>query len=280
MSFENTKNPVSIGAALNLVLGVGGELIYRVMCVPYRHGMLVIALFGCLVIGYGCGTSEPYVIKEPYRMHPEFYRRALRIKTPGLIAPDVRICELTAGGVRELRDDWGAAGRQNVADALTACLDEQACRVKTCVVGKEIEEELEDIQTLYRAVSQSIQIHTYGPYPFPEKRKNFIYSVGAIEDLLQRLEADALIFVYGYDEISTVGRKALTVLGVAIGAVTGVMVLPTSGMTSVSVGLVDRSGAILWYNVKASAGIYDLRKPESAKTLLKDILSDLPRLGI
>jgi hypothetical protein len=212
-------------------------------------------------------------------MHPEFNKRALRIKTPGMIAPDVNICELTAGGVREIRDDWSAAGEQNVADALAECLDEQACTVKTCVVGKEIEEELVDIHALYRAVSQSIQIHTYGPHLFPEKQKNFVYSVGSIENLLDRLEADALIFVYGYDEISTVGRKALTVLGVALGAVTGVMILPNSGITAVSVSLVDPSGAILWYSVKAGAGVYDLRKPESAKTLLKDILSDLPRLG-
>jgi len=240
---------------------------------------LLFALQCCILSGYGCGTADYYVIKEPYRIHPEFYKRALRIKTPGLIAPDVKICELTAGGVREIRDDWSAAGKQNVVDALAECLDEQACAVKTCVVGKEIEEELEDIHALYRAVSRSIQIHTYGPYPFPEKQKNFIYSVGSIENLLHRLEADALIFVYGYDEISTVGRKALTVLGVAIGAVTGVMVVPGSGITAVSVGLVDPSGAILWYNIKAGAGAYDLRKPESAKALLKDILSDLPRLG-
>jgi hypothetical protein len=201
---------------------------YRIMNVRHPHKLLVIALFGCLAMGYGCGASEPYLIKEPYRMHPEFYKRALRIKTPGLIAPDVKVCELTAGGVREFRDDWGAAGKQNVAGALAECLDEQACRVKTCVAGKGIEEELEDIEALYRAVSQSIQTHTYGPHLFPEKQMNFVYSVGSIEDLLQRLEADALIFVYGYDEISTAGRKALTVLGVAIGAVTGVLVLPRS----------------------------------------------------
>jgi hypothetical protein len=103
--------------------------------------------------------------------------------------------------------------------------------------------------------------------------------VGSIEELLRRLGADALIFVYGYDEISTVGRKALTVLGVAIGAVTGVMILPRSGITAVSVGLVDPSGAILWYNTKAGAGAYDLRKAESAKALLQAILTDLPRLG-
>jgi hypothetical protein len=249
------------------------------MYTSYPHRLLLIALFSCLAILYGCDTPEYYVIKEPYRMHPEFYKRALRIKTPGLITPDVKVCELTAGGVREIRDDWSAAGKQNVAGALAECLDEQACKVKTCVVGKDIEEELEDIHALYRAVSRSIQIHTYGPHPFPEKQKNFIYSVGSIENLLHRLEADALLFVYGYDEISTVGRKALTVLGVAIGAVTGVMVVPGSGITAVSVGLADPSGAILWYNIKAGAGVYDLRKPGSAKTLLKDILSDLPRLG-
>jgi hypothetical protein len=100
-------------------------------------------------------------------MHPEFYKRALRIKTPGMIAPDVKVCELTAGGVREIRDDWSAAGKQNVATALAECLDEQACTVKTCVVGKDIEEELEDIIALYRSVPPRLSFYLYGPHPFP-----------------------------------------------------------------------------------------------------------------
>jgi hypothetical protein len=44
-----------------------------------------------------------------------------------------------------------------------------------------------------------------------------------------------------------------------------------------SVGIVDASGSILWYNAKSSQGSYDLRDRESAAKLLAEILSDLPR---
>ena len=53
--------------------------------------------------------------------------------------------------------------------------------------------------------------------------------------------------------------------------------IPRGGITQVSVGIVDASGSILWYNVKASEGGYDLRDRESATKLLAEILSDLPR---
>jgi hypothetical protein len=55
------------------------------------------------------------------------------------------------------------------------------------------------------------------------------------------------------------------------------MVIPRGGITEVSVGIVDASGSILWYNAKRSEGGYDLRDRESATKFLAEILSDVPR---
>jgi len=226
----------------------------------------------CLsLIAFGCAPKA-------YRAHPELEMRSKDINTPGLISPDVKIYELTAGGVRELRDDWCIKGEKNVMGAITECCREKEAEIKTLTIDEEIEEEMKDIQALYRAVSSSIQLHTYGPHVFPEKKENFEYSIGSVERILRKFRSDALIFVYGFDEESTTGRKALHAAGIIAGAFTGVVVTPRYAITSVSVALVEESGTILWYCVNTKPG-YDLRKPESASKLVKHILSDFPRLG-
>jgi len=230
---------------------------------------LLLAILGC----------APPAYRAPYRAHPELEIRSKNIKTPSLLPPDIKIYELTAGGVRELRDDWSLRGRENVLRALIENLHKKQYKIKTITISEDLDEEMEEIQALYRAVSMSILMHTYGPYIFPEKLKNFDYSIGSIERILQRFDADAMIFVYGFDEISTSGRKALTVLSIIAGAFTGVALMPRAGLTSVSVALVDASGTILWYSIRSSEGGYDLRNPESAARLLRIILSDFPNLG-
>lgn len=60
-----------------------------------------------LLTTVGCATT-------PKTVHPEFETRTRDIKTAGLISPDIKIFELTAGGVRELKDDWCQKGKENV----------------------------------------------------------------------------------------------------------------------------------------------------------------------
>lgn len=231
-------------------------------------GFLVV--LSLLFLAFSCAPKA-------YRAHPELEVRSTGINNPGFVAPDIKIYELTAGGVRELRDDWSIKAEENVRRATTEGLTEKAAEIKTLTIDKDIEEEMDDIRALYRAVSSSIQLHTYGPHVFPEKKKHFEYSIGSVERILRKFGSDALIFVYGFDEESTTGRKALHAAGIIAGAFTGVVVTPRYAITSVSVALVEESGTILWYC--NSKGGYDLRKPESVAKLVKHILSDFPRLG-
>jgi len=242
----------------------------------HKKYLLLLLCFCLLWLAFGCASVTPY------RAHPEFEMRTENIKTSGLLSPDIKIYEFTAGGVRELRDDWCTRGKENVQGALLECLREKPLVVKPVTVDKDLEQEMEEIYALYRAVSASINTHTYGEFKFPEKTKNFDYSIGSVEKILQRSEADALIFVNGFDEISTAGRKALKVVGFIAGiaaaaaGVGGAVPIPRSGITVISVALVDPSGNILWYNIKGSEGGYDLRKPESATELVREILSEYP----
>ena len=238
-----------------------------------RKTWLVWAGFSLWLALAGCATTG----HREYCAHPQLEMRAKDVETAALISPDIKVYELTTGGVRELRDDWCSTGKENVHEATLKHLQDKLTAVKPTPVSKETEEELEEVYALYRAVSASIQLHVYGPYEFPEKKKNFDYSVGSIQRVLQHLGADVLVLVYGYDEISTSGRKALQAGAVAVGLLTGVVVVPRGGITQVSAGIVDASGSILWYNVKRSAGGCDLRDRESAARLLAEIFSDLPR---
>lgn len=235
-----------------------------------RKLLIVLTAVVIGVAGVGCAT---------YRTHPAYPERSGSITSSAIVPPEVKIYEFTAGGMRELRDDWCKTGRECVRATFLDNLKKRGYNAWIIAAEDEVLRDLEEVQALYRAVSASIQIHTYdGPHVFREKQKNFEYSVGSVEHILQKCGADALIFVSGSDEISTGGRKALIAAGIMVGIFTGVPVVPRGGYTTMSVALVDKSGDILWYTHKVSEGGYDLRKPESAAEFVTALLADLPEL--
>lgn len=214
---------------------------------------------------------------KTYKTHPQFGTNCKLIKSYCLIKPDVEICEISAGGVKEIRDDWCEQGLENVVAALQKTLDLKKVNYKRIIIDDDFKKEIEDIRALYRAVSQSIRLHAIGPGPhvFPEKTASFDYSVGPIDTILDRYNCDALIIVYGTDQISTGGRKALMALGAIAGAFTGVVVMPVAGMTTINFAVIDQGGNILFYTSKAGGG-YDLRKPESALSLVNQVVTEYP----
>ncbi len=241
------------------------------MCLSMKR-YLVFLLVPCLLFSsFGCATIKSST-------HSEFEVRSKNIKTPGLIPPDVKIYEFTAGGVHELRDDWSDKGKENILNALMEGFKEKEVKVNILAIDEDIEEEMEEIKALYRAVSTCIHLHTYGRYPFPEKKKNFDYSIGSIKKILDKYGSDALLFVYGSDETATGGRKGLIAASFVAAAVTGVYIGPRGSITSVSIALVEPSGTILWYCIKNRVGGYDLTEKESVSMFLEDILTNFPRL--
>jgi hypothetical protein len=245
------------------------------MRISQRKSLVFVLVLCLLSMAFGCAPITRTV-------HPEFETRTRDIKTAGLLSPDIKIYEFTAGGMRELRDDWCSQGKENVQKAVIGCLLEKPFAIKPITLEKDMEDEMEDIYALFRAVSASIVLHTQGDNRFPEKVKNFDYSVGSVENILKRYGVEGLIFVTGYDEISTAGRKVLKVVGIiasaalAAAAGGGAVIAPRSGITLVSVALVDPSGSILWYNIRGSEGSHDLRNPESTSKFVRDVLSNYP----
>ncbi|MBT8340977.1 MAG: hypothetical protein HKP58_18860 [Desulfatitalea sp.] len=234
----------------------------------YFHVVLV--LMFTVSFGYGCSPAT-------YKIHPEFNQRCQKIGSYCLIKPDVEICQISAGGVREVRDDWCELGLANVIAALEKTLTQKEVVFKDIVVEGRMDETADEIRALYRAVSYSIRVHAIGgPNVFPDKASNFDYAIGPIDDFLNVYGCDALIIVYGSDEVSSGGRKAVAVLGLLAGAFTGVAATPRGAITAINFATIDADGNILWYNSKAEGG-YDLRSKDSTQQLIDNVLAEYPR---
>jgi hypothetical protein len=188
-------------------------------------------------------------------MHPEFGTRAGSIKDPVLITPDVGMYEFSSGGVAMLRDDWSSAGRKNLQNAILEYFKDKQYNVKVIEMDSQTAKEMEEVQALYRLVHQTMDQHAFGHPQNSSNRHRFDFSIGSLEVILQKLDADAIIFVTGYDQVFTSGHKALIDLAVA-----------------------DSSGNILYYSVKGTTKGEDLRDPVSTAALIHDLLSSFPRI--
>jgi len=246
----------------------------------HHVGFWSVVFAAILLLSGGCVSTLEWYRKyqQPYRAHPELDRRAKAVRVVGLLPPDIKIYELTAGGVTELRDEWSAAGRDAVVQGLSETLKERGVAIKPLVVDKDLQRSVDDVAVLYRAVSSSIIEHTYKQHPFHTKLENFDYSVGPLDPLLQKYQADGIVIVYGVDQISTAGRKALRGVGLVLGAVTGQPVV-SQGTTVLNIALVDRSGAVLWYKIAGDSGGFDLRDARSAKAFVQRLVADFPAVG-
>lgn len=223
----------------------------------------------------GCATV-------PYRAHPEFEGRARQIKTVALIPPDVKVYELSAGGVREEMDHWSETARNN----LRAALGKRVGGAGGFVL-KEFDpagspaanQEFQDARPLFEAVTLSALLHAYGEQTgttFQTKRERFEYSLGPLPALADVAGTDAFLFLFARDHVSTGGRVALTVLGVLVGVATGVFIVPRPGGTDIMTALVDsQTGDVLWFDHRGSGGGYDLRDPASTEELVAQVAEEL-----
>jgi len=239
-----------------------------------RQRALAFALL-VATLASGCATSPAMqAYQAPHRAHPEVEQRARKIRTIAVVPPDIRISSLSAGGVEELREDWSTIGRDNVVKALQAHFKDQPVTIKLVAVDPDVRDTLTEVRPLFRAVSVSVLQHTYSQHPFITKLERFEYSVGSVQKIAQKANADAVLLAYGFDEISTGGRKALQAVGTVLPFVPRV----SSGATGLCAALVDPAGTILWYNIETRAGGYDLREPQGASNFVKVTLVNFPRV--
>ena len=198
----------------------------------------------CLLIMItGCTLSS-------YSSHPEYSVRTNTIKSPVLLMSDVNIYQMTSDGLVTLRDDWSAVGRKNLQNAITQNLKSRQCDLKPLESNNQNSGEIEEIKALYKLVHKSMDQQAFGPSRNNSKKRGFQYCLGSMETILQKLDADGAIFVTGYDKVSAGGRKSMIDLAIA-----------------------DSSGTILYYSVSGTIKGNDLRDPESAQLMVRDLLA-------
>ena len=191
-----------------------------------------------------------------YRVHPDFELRAKAISQPVLMPPDVKIFESLPGGMVVLRDDWSTIGRDNLQNAVVKGFAEKNCSVRLLDADNGMDEELAEIKSLYKVVNKSIRLQAYGPPKKSTGPPKFEYSIGSLERILPKLDADAVIFVSALEKISN--RKSMAVINVAIA---------------------DSSGTIIWYSIEGSRDRYGLIKFSDAAQMVNNLMLSYPKVG-
>lgn len=206
--------------------------------------------------------------EESFRLHPEFQARLAGVKTVGVVAPVLKLYELTAGNNRVYKPDWSDQAATNVARGLESAFRARGLEVKPVAPGTGGAGELREVRLLFETVVGAVIQATYANQ-FPAKMARFEYSLGDLQALLSAEGVDVLVFAYGFGNISSGGRTALQVLGAVLGGGYSV------GVDRLFIALVDRSGAVLWFDTEASTS-GNLRDAGSAASFVSKMTGHLP----
>ncbi|MFZ5511131.1 MAG: hypothetical protein ACOZCP_13865 [Pseudomonadota bacterium] len=193
-----------------------------------------------------------------------------------VIPADVRVRELSAGGVLEKMPAWTEQASSNLTAALQAAAGQRKDfeLVPLPEFTEEERAQLDQYLATYMVVGSAAHYLTLFRDPaWEHKRQRFDYTLGSgLEFLRQKTGADAAIMLVGDDVVSSAERKVAFVLAAAFG-----IGLPM-GQSLVSVGVVDLgSGDILWMQHSTSIS-HDLKDPEGAKAMVAEILTVYPGL--
>lgn len=197
-----------------------------------------------------------------------------RPKKVVLLPPQVFVFELSAGGVPTRMADWEAAARDNLASAATRLARESG--LFELVPAPRLESpELDQLEAhigLYDRVAQSVFVYGRGNQSaWAHKKNEFDYTVGpGLAFLRAQTDADAALIVLGSDYISTGGRKAAFVAGLALG-----IVMPL-GQSFIAAGIVDlKTGDVQWMSFDSSSSM-DSRNPADVDDLMRDLYQTWP----
>ncbi len=190
-----------------------------------------------------------------------------------VIAPDVRVSEISAGGVVEEVPDWTRQANGHLRASLDSIARELEVRtLDPPRLPADQQEMLDQHMALYDLVAgNAFRAGGDGDPAWAHKKRDFDYTLGpGLAFLPDQSGADAALFIVGADHISSGGRKAAMVFGAVFG-----VIIP-GGVSYLTAGVVDlKSGDLLWLNY-ASNPATDLRQAKDADALLRQVFSTYP----
>ena len=190
--------------------------------------------------------------------------------------PRLILNQLTAGGVREQRDDWTQAARATTRATVLSLRPDRMVVLEESALTPELSTELAEIQALYQTIDLNLALFGNPQVALPTLGGRFDFSVGSIDRLCDAAGADALLLIYGEDDYFTGDRKALAALGIVAAAFTGVALQPSNGRSRLSAALVARDGTLLWSDVLGPGMVGDLRRPDGVQNTIRTLLRGLP----
>ena len=229
-----------------------------------------------VIIACGCTTAPAFRSRSDLEQRIETTEKIL------LIPLSSDVYQISAGGVPEKMDAWRNTAGANMISALEQALEANPAYEFTtfdiAVLTEAEENGFQQHAALFAAVSDSIDLHTYGDpsWRFEDKISNFDYGLGS-EVGYVAAGADALLLVSCQDHISTGAREALRGCGIILSFATGVYVGPGADVSLVRAALVDpQTGEILWYKLSATTAPGDLRDPVYTQRMVAALLADFP----
>ena len=218
----------------------------------------------------GCATSQAVTeVTQLTSVEPE--ARIL------LMAPDIKMYRLTAGGVPELNPDATELARANFVEAAHRHTGERRTRLVVMDISMAAQDSnVGRYERLHGAVALAVQQHHYNAaWKLPSKHGAFDWSLGSgVAELGERYGADYALFVTYVDMSGTGGRWAFSIFAALAG-----VAIPTGGQFGFA-SLVDlETGKIVWVNqaMAADVGGGDLKTANGADKVVKNLLSAMPR---
>lgn len=191
-----------------------------------------------------------------------------------LLPPQIFVYEISAGGVPTRMADWETLARDNLTAAATRLARDHGLfeLLPAPELSGEARETLEAHIGLYERVALSVFNYGRGTQDaWAHKQQEFDYTLGpGLAFLRAQTGADAALIVLGVDFISSAGRKAAFIAGLALG-----VVMPL-GQSFVTAGVVDlETGDVQWMGFDASTSM-DSRNAADVEALVRDFYRTWP----
>lgn len=197
-----------------------------------------------------------------------------RPKKVVLLPPQIFVFELSAGGVPTRMGDWEAAARANLsAAARQGAAESRVFELLEAPAPDAMEQATLDAHIgLYDRVAESVFVYGRGEQSaWAHKKNEFDYTLGGgLNFLRDETGADAALIVLGADYISSSGRKAAFIAGLALG-----IVMPL-GQSFVAAGVVDlKTGDVQWMGFDSSSSL-DTRNPDDVNAMMRTLFETWP----
>lgn len=162
-----------------------------------------------------------------------------------VLVPEIGIFEKMPDGSRLFQDIHSRKAQHSVQDSLVQQLQQRHFTVQAADARMMESSEILDIRSLFRSVNRSIQLHTFGPQPYPAKLSAFEYNLGPVADILNANGAEGLVLALGHQTAAD---------------------QPTKNWLSIAV--VEPEGRIIWYGMHGDHHRFNLETMEGVTALV------------